>query len=194
VRTLVEFHPSALVHVAVGRLVAVVRAVRHLVAHQRGVDALPAGAPELVGATRRCSPVPAARRTFVFVRVVAAVVLAVAPVRVPDALKVLARELARRTCLVLRVAVLALVRPVATVVVVVAHPAPVDAPPVAARELVHAAVGHRCTIEHRRVLVRPVHAVRVTVAKPLFRYALRPVPRLVRQARELGRLVAFTVV
>lgn len=88
--TLVELDSGALVHVAVGRLIAVVHAVRHLVAHQRGVDTLPAGTPEVVGAARgRCS-VPAARRTSVLIRVVTAVVLAVTPIRVPDALEVLA--------------------------------------------------------------------------------------------------------
>lgn len=91
-------------------------------------------------------------------------------------------------------AVLALVRSVAAVVVVVAHPTTVDAPPVAARELVSAAVCHRRAVEQRGVLVRPVHAVRIAVTQPLFRYALCPVPRLVRLTRELGRLVAFTVV
>jgi len=192
--TLVELDPGALVYVAVGRLIAVVRAVRHLVAHQRGVDTLPAGTPELVGAARGRRSVPAARRTSVFVRVVTAVVLAVTPIRVSDALEVLARELAWRARLVLRMAVLALVRSVAAIVVVVAHPATVDAPPVAARELVRAAVCHRRAVEQRGVLVRPVYAVRITVAQPLFRYALCPVPRLVSLTRELGRLVAFTVV
>lgn len=194
VRALVELDARALVHVAVGRLVAVVRAVRHLVAHQRRVDALrPVGAPEHLRAARRCR-----RAVFAgapeLVRVVAAVVLAVAPVRGPHALEVLARELARRARLVLAVTLLALVRAVAAVVVVVAHPSAVDAPPVAARELVRAAVCHRRAVERGRVLVGPVHAVRVAVAQPLARYALRPVPRLVRRARELGRFVALPVV
>lgn len=192
--TLVELDPGTLIHVAVGRLIAVVRAVRHLVAHQSGVDTLPAGTPELVGAARGRRSVPATRWTSVLVRVVAAVVLAVTPVRVPDALEVLARELPGRARLVLRMTVLALVRAVAAVVVVVTHPATVDAPSVAARELVRTAVCHRRAVEQRGVLVRPVYAVRITVAQPLFRYALRPVPRLIRLTRELGRLVAFTVV
>lgn len=91
-------------------------------------------------------------------------------------------------------AVLAFVRAVAAVVVVVAHPATVDAPPVAASELIRAAVCYRSAVEHRCVLVRPVNAVRIAVAQPLFRYALCPVPRLVRQTRELGRLITFTVI
>jgi len=84
------------------------------------------------------------------------------------------------------VAVLTLVSAVATVVVVVAHPATVDAPPVAARELIRSAVGHRRAIEQRRVLVRSINAVRVAIAQPFFRYALCPVPCLVRQTREFG--------
>lgn len=94
----------------------------------------------------------------------------------------------------MRVAVFSFIRTVTAVVVVVAHPATVDASPVAARELICTAVGYRRTVEQRRVLVRTVNAVRVTVAKPLFRYALCPIPRLVRQTREFSRLVTFTVV
>jgi len=90
--------------------------------------------------------------------------------------------------------VLALVRAVAAVVVVVTHPSTVDAPSVAARELVRTTVCHRRAVEQCGVLVRPVYAVRITIAQPLFRYALRPVPRLIRLTRELGRLVTFTVV
>jgi len=191
---LVELDPSAFVHVAVGWLVTVVRAIRHFVTHQRGIDALPAGAPELVSAARSRRSVPATRRTSELVRVVTAIVLAIAPVRVPDALEVLTSELARRARLVLRVAVLALVRAVATVVVVVAHPSTVDAPPVATRELIRSAVGHRCAVEQSCVLVRSINAVRVPVAQPFFRYALCSVPRLVRQTCEFGRFVAFTVV
>jgi len=83
-------------------------------------------------------------------------------------------------------AVLAFVRAIAAVVVVVAHPATVDASPVTARELVRAAVSHRRAVEHRCVLVSPIHAVRIAIAQPLFRYALCPIPRLVRLTRELG--------
>lgn len=176
VSALVDFHASALVHVAMCWFVAVVRAVRHLVAHQRRVDALAAVAPELIGAACR-DILPG---TVVLVRVVAAVILVVAPVRAPDALEVLARELARRARLVLRMTVLALVRAVAAIIVVVAHPSLVDAPSVAARELVRTAVRYGGAVERSRVLVRPVHAVRVSVAQPFFRYALRSVPRLVR--------------
>lgn len=178
---LIVFYPGAFVDVAVCRFVAVVRAIRHLVAHQRRVDALTVGAPELFGGARG----DVLAGAIELVRVVAAVVFVVAPVRVPDALEVLAGELARRTRFVLRVAVLALVRTVAAVVVVIAHPSLVDAPPVAARELIGAAVDHRRTVERRGVLVRAVHAVGITVAQPFFRYALRPVPRLVRHARKL---------
>jgi len=85
-----------------------------------------------------------------------------------------------------RVTVFAFIRTVTAVIVVVAHPATVDASPVAARELIRTAVGHRRTVEQRRVLVRSINAVRVTVAKPLFRYALCPVPRFVRQTREFS--------
>lgn len=91
-------------------------------------------------------------------------------------------------------AILALVRAVAAIVVVVAHPTLVDAPAVAARELIDAAVGHRRAVQRRRVLVGTVDAVRIAVAQPLPRDALRPVPRLVRLARELGRIVALAVV
>jgi len=191
VRALVELDAVALVHVTVGRLVAVVSAVRHLVAHQSRVDTLAAGAPEHLRAAR---PGAVFRGTSEFVRVVATIVLAVAPIRAPDALEILARELARRTRLVLRVTVFALVRAVAAVVVVVAHPSAVDAPPVATRELIRAAVGHRRAVERGHVLVCSVHAVRVAIAQPLPRYALRSVPRLVGCAREFRRLVAFTVI
>lgn len=108
-RALVELDARALVHAAVGRLVAVVRAVRHLVAHEGGVHALPVGAPEHLRAARRVRGAVAAGAPEL-VGTVAAVVLAVAPVRRPHALEVLARELARRTRLVVRVTVLALVR------------------------------------------------------------------------------------
>jgi len=148
----------------------------------------------VVCAARGRGSVPATSRTSVLVRVVSAVVFAVTPIRVPDALEVLARELAGRARPVLRMAVLALIRSVAAVVVVVAHPATVDAPPVAARELVRAAICHCRAVEQRGVLIRPVYAVRIAVAQPLFRYALCSVPRLVRLTRKLGRLVAFTVV
>lgn len=191
---LVELDSGAFVHVTVGWLVTVVCAIRHFVAHQRGVNALPAGAPELFSAARSRRSVPATCRTSELVRVIAAIVLAIAPIRVPDALEVLTSELPRRTRLVLRVTVLALVRTVATVVVVVTHPATVDAPPVAARELISSAVGYRRAVEQRCILVRSINAVRVAVAQPLFRYTLCPVPRLVRQTREFGRFVAFTVV
>lgn len=183
---LVELDPSAFVHVAVGWLVTVVRAIRHFIAHQRGINALPASAPELVSAARSRRSVPATRWTSELVRVVAAIVLAIAPIRVPDALEVLTSEFTRRARLVLRVAILALIRAVATVVVVVAHPATVDAPPVTARELIRSAIGHRRAVEQRSVLVRSINAVRVAVAQPFFRYALCPVPRLVRQTREFG--------
>lgn len=76
----------------------------------------------------------------------------------------------------------------------VAHPTAVHAPPVTARELVRATAGRRRAVQRRRVLVRSVHAVRVAVAQPLPRYALRPVPRLVRRARELRRFVTLPVV
>lgn len=162
VRALVELDARALVHVAVGRLVAVVRAVRHLVAHQRRVNALPAGTPEHLRAARRRRAVLAGAPELV--RVVAAVILPVAPVRGPHALEVLARELPRRARLVLPVTLLALVRAIAAVVVVVAHPSTIDAPSVAARKLVRAAVGYRRAVERGRILVGPVHAVRVAVA------------------------------
>jgi len=92
---LVEFDPGAFVHVAMGWLVTVVRTVRNFVAHQRGIDALPAGTPKLVSSACGRRPVPTTRRTSELVRIVAAIVFAVAPVRVPDALKVLARKLTR---------------------------------------------------------------------------------------------------
>lgn len=92
---LVEFDPGAFVHVAMGWLVAVVRAVRNFVAHQCGIDALPAGTPELVSSARGRRPVPTTRRTSKLVRIIATIVFSVAPVRVPDALEVLARKLAR---------------------------------------------------------------------------------------------------
>lgn len=190
VRALVQLHSLALVHVAVGGLVAVVHAVRHLVANQRRVDALSVGAPELIGSARG----DVLAGTVELVRVVAAIVLVVAPVCVAYALEVLARELPRRARLILPVTVLALVRAVATIVVVIAHPSLVDAPAVAARELIRAAVHRRRAVQRRRVLVRAVHAVRVAVAQPLFRYALRSVPRFVRHARELRRLVTFPIV
>jgi hypothetical protein len=172
------------------RFVAVVRAVRYLVAHQRRVDALTTVAPELIGATCR-DVLPG---TVVLVRVVAAVILVVAPVRAPDAFEVLARELARRARLVLRMAILALVRAVTAIIVMVAHPSFVNTPSVAARELVRTAVRHGGAVERSRVLVRSVHAIWVAVTQPFFRYALRSVPRLVRQARELGRFVALPVI
>lgn len=134
------------------------------------------------------------RGTSEFVRIVTAIVLAVAPIRAPDALEILTRELARRARLVLRVTIFALVRAVPAVVVVVAHPSSVDAPPVAARELIRAAVGYRRAIERGHVLVRSVHAIRVAVTQPLPRYALCPVPRLIGCAREFRRLVTLTVI
>jgi len=65
--TLVELDPGTLIHVAVSRLIAVIRAVRHLVTHQRGVDTLPAGTPELVGAAHGRRSVPATRWTSILV-------------------------------------------------------------------------------------------------------------------------------
>lgn len=188
--TLVKLHSGAFVDVAVGGLVAVVRTIRHLITDQRRVDALAICTSELVD-TARGDVFPG---TVELVRIVPAVVLVIAPVRTPDALEILACKLSRRTRLVLRMTVFALVRTVAAVVVVVAHPSLVDAPPVTARELLRAAIHHRRTVERRDVLVRPVHAVGISVAQPLPRYALRSVPRLVRLTRELCGLVALSII
>lgn len=214
VSALIQFNFGAFVDVAVERFVAVVRTVGHLVAHQRGVDALPVVAPELLDATRRVG----LTRTIELVRIVTAIVLVVAPVRVPDApilmmkivqksigpdyfvfvtpnlLEILAGELPRRARLVLPVAFLALVRAVAAIIVVVAHPSLVDAPAVTARELIDAAVGHRRAVQNRGVLVGAVHAVRIAVAQPFPWDTLRPVPRLVRLTREFGRFVTLSIV
>lgn len=113
----VDLHLGALVHVAVQRFIRLVRTVRHLVAHQMAIDALPIGAGELTLRTRVVLLL-----AVHLVRMVTAVVLPVAPVLIADALEVLAGELLRRTGLVLAVAVLALVRTVAAVVVVIAYP------------------------------------------------------------------------
>ena len=125
---------------------------------------------------------------------VAAVVLAVATILLPDALEVVAGELLAGARLVPGVAELAFVAAVAAVVVVVAQPVLIQAAAVVARELALGAGRRRGTVVQRDVLVGSVHAVRVTVAQPLPRYALRPVPHLVRGAGELCFLVALAVV
>lgn len=173
-----------------GGLVAIIQAVRYLVAHQRRVDALPVGAPELIAGARG----DVFAGTVKLIRVVAAIVFVVAPISVANAFEVLARKLPRRARLVLRVTVFALVRAIAAVIVVIAHPSLVDTPSVAARELIGTAVYRRRTVQRRCVLVRAVHTVRVTIAQPLFRYTLRSVPRFVRHARELRGLVTFSIV
>lgn len=190
--TLVHLHSGTLVDIAVRRLVTVVRAVRHLVAHQCSIYALAIRTPELTGARAR-GRVPTAR-TPEFVRIIAAIILVVATIRVPNALEILAREFTRRTRLVLRVTLLAFVRAIAAIVIVVANPSAIDTPPVAARELIRVTARCHGTVERRRVLVRPIHAVWVAIAQPLLRDALRPIPRFVGQTRELRRLVTLSVI
>uniref|UniRef100_A0A2M4D189 Secreted protein n=1 Tax=Anopheles darlingi TaxID=43151 RepID=A0A2M4D189_ANODA len=180
---------GTLVDVAVQRFVRLVRTVRYLVADELIVDALAAGAGKLaVRAGRVLLPAPD------LVRMVTAVILAVAPVLVPDALEVLAGELLRCARLVLAVAALALVRTVPAVIIVIAHPAPIDAAPVGTRKLIVGARLGRWAVVPRRVLIRTVHTVRITVADPLARYTLCPCPRLVLVARKLRIVVALPIV
>lgn len=125
---------------------------------------------------------------------IAAVVLSVATELLTYAFEILASELLGAAMLVLRVAEIALVATVAAVVVMIAEPAAVQASPVVAGELIVGTWSRRRAMVQSRVLVSSVDAVRITVAQPLLRDALSPVPHLVRGASKLGLLVAFSVV
>lgn len=118
VSTLIDLHLGALIHIAVSRLVRLIGAVGHLVAHQTVVNALPVRAGELSLCTC-CILLPAVH----LVRVIPTIVFAIAAILVPDALEVLAGELQRGARLVFRVTELALVGTVATVIIVITDPA-----------------------------------------------------------------------
>lgn len=125
---------------------------------------------------------------------VTAVVLAVATILLPDTLEIVAGELLIGARLVPGVAELAFVAAIATVVVVVAQPVLIQAAAVVAGELALGAGRRRWTVVQRNVLIGSIHAIRVTVTQPFPRYALRPVPHLVRGAGKLRFLVALAVV
>ena len=117
VTTLIDLHLGALIHIAVGRLVGVIRAVRYFVTDQTIINTLAVGASKLSLGTGG---------VLLFavhlIRMVTTVVFAIASVLIAYTLNVLARELQRGACLVLGVAELALIGSIAAIVVVIASP------------------------------------------------------------------------
>lgn len=132
--------------------------------------------------------------TSYFVRMIAAIILAVAAELLAYALEVLTRELLAAAGLVLRVAELALVATVAAIVVMIAQPVAIQTPSVVAGELILGARGRRRTVVQSHVLISPVNTVRISVAQPLLWDALSAVPQFVRGTSELGFFVALSVV
>lgn len=115
--TLIDLHLGALIHVAMGRFVGLVGTIRILVAHQIVVDALTIRTGELTLWTGYVL-----LGTAHLIRVITAVVFAIAPGLISDALEVLAGELLGRTGLVLGVTEFAFIGTIAAIVVMVTDP------------------------------------------------------------------------
>lgn len=205
-----DFHLGAFVDVAVKRLVRFVGAVGHFVADQVAVDALAVVAAELGGVGARCilffyekkckAIFQSIKFWFIkltainFIGVVPAVILAIAPVLVPDTFEVLARELVGTARLVLRVAFFAFIGAISAVVVVVTKPALIDTSSVAASELFLAARLRRGAMVQSGIFVRSVDTIGISVAQPLLGDALGPAPSLIRFASEFVFVVALSVI
>lgn len=190
--TLIHFHLGAFVHVAVSRLVALIRTVRLLVADQTLVNAVPIGAHELsrVGA----GGVLHFRRTSILVRMIPTVILTIATELFSDALVVMTSELLAGARLVLGVAELSFVTAVATIIIMVAQPIHIQATTIVAGELIFFAGLRRRTMVLSHILVSPVNTIRLSIAQPFFGNTLRPVPNFVRGAGELCLFVTLSVI
>lgn len=123
-----------------------------------------------------------------------AIILPVAAELLPNAFEVMASELLASAGLVPRITELPLVAAIPAVIVMVADPVLVQTAPVVTSELVLSARRGRGTVMQSDVLIGTVHAVRVSIAEPFLRDALRPVPHLIRRAGELSLLVALPIV
>lgn len=194
VAALIDLHLGAFVHIAVCGLIGLIGAVGHLVAHQTVIDTLAIRAGEL----SLCTLCHILLLAVHLVRVISTIVLAIATILIPYALEVLACELHRRTCLVFRIAELALVGAVAAVIIVITNPALresistvvgilttfsqslsaylIDAASIATGEHVLAARLLCCAIMQRCVLIGTINAVRITVTDPFLGYALGTLP------------------
>lgn len=165
---------EAFVDSAMERLVAVIRTIRYFVADQTLVDAL--GAVDALvlaiwtGGWRR---IFARVGTIPLVRPITAIVFFITVVRFSNALGVLASEFRRRAGAVFAVTFGPFVGAVSAIVVVIASPVAVDAAPVAARELLRQTGVARRAVQQGRVLIRTVDTVRIAIADPLARNALR---------------------
>lgn len=190
VPTLMNLHFSALIHIAMSWFIRLVSTISYFVARQVAINALAIVASEL--RSNRASGV--LLLAIHFIRMVPAVILPVASVLVSDALEVLASELVGTAGLVLAVAFLSFIAAIAAIVVVVACPAGVNATSISASELIFCAWLRAGAVVECHVFIRAIHAVRVSITKPLFGDALRSAPSLVSFARELVFVVAFSVV
>lgn len=189
---LVHFYLGTFVHVAMGRFVTLICTVRFLVANQTLVDAVSIGAHKLSWIGTR--GIFHFRWTSILIRMIPTVILTVAAELFPDAFKVVTRKLLAGARFVFRVAELSFVATVATIIVMIAQPILIQTAAVFAGELI-ICTGNRCrTMVHSHILISSVDTVRISIAQPLLRNALSPVPDFIRCTGEFGLFVTFPVV
>lgn len=113
---------------------------------------------------------------------------------VSNAFEVLTSEFLSGASLVLRIAEFPFIRSIAAIVIMITSPALVDATAILASELIIGARLRCWAIVEGDILIGPINAIRVAVAEPLLRNALRPSPGFVFLASELSLRVALSVI
>lgn len=113
----VHLHFGAFIHVTMQWLIRLVRTIRYLVADQMIVNALAVRALEFTGWARRVGLI-----AIDLVRMIPAIVLAIATILITDTLEVLTSKFVGGACLVTGITHLSLIRTIATIIIVVAEP------------------------------------------------------------------------